>query len=601
MKRRAVSLGLCLCMLFSLVLSQTVCASRDFSFENGLAQDLKTLGLFNGVSDTDFALERAPSRIEALVMLIRVLGKEDEALKGKWRHPFGDVPEWADKYIGYAYNNGLANGISETEFGGGSAGAGTYLTFMLRAMDYSDKDGRDFSWDDPYALAGSVGILPSCVDTEDFLRADAVTVSYAALNAKLNGGGRTLSAKLIGAGVFTKELFEKTYDKDAIATYENKLAAESKGNEASAEQTDKKELTAEEIYRRCSPAVFYLETYDAYGEILGSGSGFFIDSDGTAVTNFHVIDGAVSAVITMSDGKRSYDIEGVYDYSAEHDWAVIHIAGKGFQYLELGDPAKLSGGSTVYAIGSPLGLQNSISQGIVSNTNRQDGTTVYIQTTAAISPGSSGGALINKYGEVVGVTSAYYADGQNLNLALPVTYFKDHASGKLMELLELPASNRRQRSYDLLLDFVLGQYTYVNGDYVAYDEGVQFDNGDVLYCALSYTQGENRMALEGAYIFADGGEVYTYIYFEPGDKDVRMVYYSYYEDSEAANPMFYGSGKYEPSLGGIYSFDSCSGNLRMRGWALESVNTEISSLVGFGDYLFENYISGGYSMEDLGF
>jgi hypothetical protein len=83
------------------------------------------------------------------------------------------------------------------------------------------------------------------------------------------------------------------------------------------------------------------------------------------------------------------------------------------------------GGATVYAIGSPLGLQNTISAGIISNPARVDGDMTYIQMSAAISPGSSGGALLNKYGQVIGITSATYTSGQNLNLSIPLTYLED--------------------------------------------------------------------------------------------------------------------------------------------------------------------------------
>ena len=182
------------------------------------------------------------------------------------------------------------------------------------------------------------------------------------------------------------------------------------------------ELTPEQIYAQCSPAVFYIEIYDETGWCTKTGSGFFIRSDGVAVTNYHVISGAASASITVSDTGAVYKVAGVYDYSVEEDWAVLQIEGSGFKTLEIGDPNYDVGGATVYAIGSPLGLQNTISAGIISNPARRDGAVVYIQTNAAISHGSSGGALLNKYGQVIGITSATYADGQNLNLAIPMTY-----------------------------------------------------------------------------------------------------------------------------------------------------------------------------------
>lgn len=187
---------------------------RDTSFEESLAADLKALGLFQGVSATSFELNRAPTRIEALVMLIRVLGKEADALSGTWTHPFIDVPKWADNYVGYAYENGLTNGSSQTEFGTGNATAATYLTFVLRALGYSDTNGEDFTWDDPFLLAQSIGILPSSVDTACFWRADIVSVSYAALPVCLKGSNQTLAQLLISANAFTQEAYSKHYEKN---------------------------------------------------------------------------------------------------------------------------------------------------------------------------------------------------------------------------------------------------------------------------------------------------------------------------------------------------------------------------------------------------
>ena len=172
------------------------------------ASALKQLGLFKGISDTDFDLDRAPTRTEALVMLIRVLGKESEVLSGSWSHPFTDVASWADKYVGYAYENGLSGGISASEFGTGNANSDMYLTFVLRALGYNDKSG-DFDWNEPDTLAKSVGILLEDVDTANFLRADVVHISWAALEAKLKEGSWTgadkLYESLMASGMFTSE------------------------------------------------------------------------------------------------------------------------------------------------------------------------------------------------------------------------------------------------------------------------------------------------------------------------------------------------------------------------------------------------------------
>lgn len=210
--KRIIAFVLCLMLCVSML---TVFASaRDVTHENDVAKDLKALNLFKGVSETNFDLNRAPTRVEALVMLIRVLGKEKEALSRNWSHPFKDVPQWADKYVGYAYSKELTNGISATEFGSGNASSAMYLTFVLRALGHSDTNGKDFTWDNPYELAVSCGILPAGVDVENFLRADVVLISHAALACLVNGEHLvTLSEKLIREGVFTSEQYRTHYDR----------------------------------------------------------------------------------------------------------------------------------------------------------------------------------------------------------------------------------------------------------------------------------------------------------------------------------------------------------------------------------------------------
>ena len=157
---------------------------------------------------------------------------------------------------------------------------------------------------------------------------------------------------------------------------------------------------------------------------LGSGVIYSMNedrNDAYIVTNYHVIEGASSALIQLADEKSVYEVEGIYHYSEENDWAVIKVKGSGFNYIPINTEEALTTGSVVYALGSPLGLQNTFSEGIISNPKRVIEGTPYIQITAPISHGSSGGALLNKYGEVIGITSAGFADAQNLNLAVPLT------------------------------------------------------------------------------------------------------------------------------------------------------------------------------------
>ncbi|MEG2518988.1 MAG: S1C family serine protease [Oscillospiraceae bacterium] len=428
---RALSLLLVLTLCFALVPPISAeAAGRDLSFENSLAQKLKALGLFEGVSDTNFDLNRAPTRLEALVMLIRILGLEDEARACNLSQPFEDVPVWAYKYVAYAYSKGLTKGVSETEFGVGAASSNMYLTFVLRALGYSDQGGLDFSWDSPNALASSLGILPLQVKLHSFLRADVVMISYVALDAKLKGSDQSLAQKLINAGAFTAAQFQQAYDPDAFSKIPE----------------TKPIYTAEEIYTNCSPSVFCIEVADANGKVFAGGSGFFIDSNGTAVTNFHVIEDAYSAKIMTADTKQVYEVAGVYDYNVEEDWAIIKVQGSGFKPVTLGSSDTIVGGAPAFAIGSPQGLQNTISEGIISNPCRPDGKVNLIQISVPISHGSSGGALFNKYGQLIGITSSGFEEGQNLNFAVPVSYFASASKTNLKSFSEVIAATKVSQS-----------------------------------------------------------------------------------------------------------------------------------------------------------
>ena len=189
--------------------------------------------------------------------------------------------------------------------------------------------------------------------------------------------------------------------------------------DAPAPDGDGSALSSRQIFDRCAPAVFLLETCDVTGEACTRGSGFFIDSSGIAVTNHHVLRNALSATVTLTDGTVCA-VTGVIDFDAAKDYAILQVEGSGFPTLPIGDSAALSGGDVCYAIGSPQGLRNTISDGIISNPSRTDLGEELIQITAPISQGSSGGALIDDRGRVIGVTTSSLVSGQNLNFAVPI-------------------------------------------------------------------------------------------------------------------------------------------------------------------------------------
>lgn len=226
--KKMLALLLCLGMTASLLPTSaleanTAGTARDLTFELAMAYDLKGLGLFEGVGTNadgspNFDLRRAPSRLEALVMLLRLLGKGAEAKAYTGACPFDDVPGWGKPYVAYAYDKGLTNGSSKTKFGMENASCAMYLTFVLRALDYSDTAG-DFTWNDPFALAKSAEIMPEGMDTKNFWRADVVAVSYAALYAVKKGGVQPLSEVLEAQGVFTGAQFEENTDERLLLAH----------------------------------------------------------------------------------------------------------------------------------------------------------------------------------------------------------------------------------------------------------------------------------------------------------------------------------------------------------------------------------------------
>lgn len=434
--KKYIALTLCIALCLSCI-PMTASAARDFSFETELADSLYALNLFKGTGNS-YALESPLTRPDSVIMLLRLYGELNNAKAYSKTHPFTDVPSYADLYISYAKDNGLAYGRSDTLFGSENVTAAGYLTFVLRALGYSDKGGKDFTWDNPFTLADEVGILPTCVDVTNFLRADVVSISYAALAANMADGSGTLADKLIAEGLFTQEAFDANYDPKAFAPKPTKPV-----------------LDSEQVYAKCSSSVFRIDVYDAHGTAFASGSGFFIDKDGTAVTNYHVLDGAHSATITLTNGDV-YNILGVYDYDKTNDWAVVQVECGDYNCLTIGDKSTIVGGAKVYALGSPLGLDDTFSDGMISNANRVVDDVNYIQISAPISHGSSGGALINKYGEVIGICSAGFVDGQNLNLAIPITAIDGYSHYGITFLKDVfgataQPTSRQQLAFDTLV------------------------------------------------------------------------------------------------------------------------------------------------------
>jgi Flp pilus assembly protein TadD len=181
----------------------------------------------------------------------------------------------------------------------------------------------------------------------------------------------------------------------------------------------KASLSAEQVFSRVSPAVVRVVVRDREFKEIGLGSGFFVAAEGLLVTNHHVVRGAAFATVLRADGSALF-VDGVLALDEGRDLAILKVNGTGLPFLEVA-PADVPPpvGTQVYAVGNPMGLTNTLSNGLISGIRKEGGEVREIQTTAAISPGSSGGPLVDVQGRVVGVTTAFMAEGQALNFAVP--------------------------------------------------------------------------------------------------------------------------------------------------------------------------------------
>ena len=404
MKKRILSL---FCVL--VLLAGALPSASALQGEAARAADtLATLGLIDTAVSGDYGLNEPASRAQAAVLLVALAGARQEAENDNWISGFTDVPAWARAEITYAAHRGWASGAALTEFKPDSTvTANAWFTFLLRMLGYSDKSG-DFA------------------------------VSGAAVFAQQIG----LAARGYSGGLTRGQLYQSAADaltfsyKDGSATVIGRLVERTPSIRAAANALGLMEtaLTARQVSDRLSAAVFRIDLYEKQkyvdrGTPTSTASGFFISASGLAVTNYHSIDGGIHATATLSTGE-TFPVERVLYYDPEIDIAVVKVSqtttdGKttsAFKYLEMAGTGDVRPGDKVYSLGNPLGGGVAVSEGVVSATEREVPGYAWpcVMNTADISKGSSGGVLMNVYGQAVAVTTGAYAQGNSMYLGVPV-------------------------------------------------------------------------------------------------------------------------------------------------------------------------------------
>ena len=391
-----------ICALALLVSAVPAAAALEGEAQRA-ADTLATLGL---TDDTD-GLSAPATRARAAALLVKLAGAEDAASAAAVASPVTDVPSSLRSTVGYAVRQGWISGVTATEFRPDQAvTANAWSAFLLRMLGYSDKDG-DFTVSGAALFARRIGLFPAAFDGAMTL-GDLYETAAAALTFSYRDGSGTVISRMVDRGAVSRSAANALGLLDPV-------------------------LTARQAADRCSSAVFSLQVFSTEQELrdndpISTSSGFFISADGLAVTCCHCLDGGIAARAVLSTGEV-YEVERVVYLDSGEDLAVIRISRTGsdgsaasFNHLDMVSARDVRAGDTVYAITDPLGKGLAVSDGVVSAVGRETGvyTLPCIMNTADISMGSSGGALLNEYGQAIGVTSGAYRDGNGTYLAVPL-------------------------------------------------------------------------------------------------------------------------------------------------------------------------------------
>jgi hypothetical protein len=199
------------------------------------------------------------------------------------------------------------------------------------------------------------------------------------------------------------------------------------------------DLEKQSVLKNNSKAIATIIVLDKEGNKIGTGSGVFISADGKLVTNYHVLEEAGSCYAKLSTG-ACFFLKRVISFSKKLDLAILEFDAKDMPFINLKKINEIKSGDQVITIGSPMGLEASVSEGIISNPERKDGDHEVIQFTAPISSGNSGGGLFNRKGDLLGVTTKTLVPHdsqnttQNLNFAIPEKYIEQTMSDDGVEI-----------------------------------------------------------------------------------------------------------------------------------------------------------------------
>ncbi len=430
MKKRAVSLLLAVLLT---VLWHPVTAGAGGSMQNFKSVRQYRDGQFIDVSDQWFA-----PYVKKCYEYGLLSGKSETAFEPQSNLTIAEAIKLAAGLHSIYYENTIPPNTSSR-----APWFGPYVNYALEnriiTSSYPNYNANATRSDMAVIFANALpdeALLPINKIGDDFIPDVSMSYSYGPAVYKLYSAGVLTGSD--SAGTFYPG---RTITRDAVAAIVARMADPSLRQTLSLQA---KELSPVELSAKCSTAVFRVDIFDETGYLSRSCSGFFISSDGLAVTSASVAEHASAARIVTTGGK-TYEIAGVYDYNTTSDLALVKVEGDGFPYLDIGNSDTVALGSSIYAVGFPAGYAQTMTRGIITNLKFIISDTDSFMFDANISPGCSGGPLIDTSGHVVGVIRGILTtnedgeldDSQNVNVAVPVNLLSGFETSKIVPLSEL--------------------------------------------------------------------------------------------------------------------------------------------------------------------
>ncbi len=324
-------------------------------------------------------------------------------------------------------------------------------------------------------------------------------------------------------------------------------------------------------------SVVMVEIYDKYGNEIATGSGFCAYQNNMIITNYHVIEGAY-AIKIVTDWDQKFNATKVEIFNAKEDLAILTFDGE-LVPLKIGNSDTCKIGQKVYAIGSPEGEKNTVSEGTISNLDRKD----EIRITTPISHGSSGGALLDAKGRVVGVTFAGYDNAQNLNFAIPVNTLNSLVDSMLKNDYTLITANTYT---DAVKDYKTVEDDMFEKDVIKENTNYTSENIEDLYYSTSdFSKFDDTIENSREDV------AYNYKKYDSASKWKMFTYFKELKDYDNSKDL-------DNAVNDIYSWEVYDWILNLKltkRWKLAILIEELNNLNGRTDAEVLQEYSGGYT------